>query len=440
MRRVLFVAPSAYPLGGVAVWLNYLVRGLPAFGWEPVVGLVSGRWHDVERYAVSYPLVRWVEVRSPTGSREGRLRALEGVIQEQSPDIVVGVNIADVYQACDRVRQRGVRSFHSVMAMHGIAADLFGDLHRERNRIDAVVGTNQLTCRLCSQMGRISEDRIYYAPYGVDVPKTGVSLRRSSETGCLRIAYVGRFDNEQKRVELIPDILRSLEGQGVPFRIQVAGGGPQKDDLERWLKPWIADGRVTMLEAIPPEALRERVYSHTDALLVTSSWETGPIVAWEAMASGVVLVTSQYTGSGLEGALHHEENCLMFPVDDAGEAARQLTRLSDHELADRLASQGQRLVKDRYTIDKSVAAWAEALDAIRRRSPREGGISWPKPQAAGRLDRLCGVALAESLRSRIGIAFEHRNAGGEWPHSLHASRQGDEEFWNEVRKVETWPP
>lgn len=76
MPRVVFIAPSAYPLGGVAVWLDYLVKNLGAAGWEPVVGLVSGRWQNTGAYLDAYPALPVVEITNPTGSAEGRLRAL----------------------------------------------------------------------------------------------------------------------------------------------------------------------------------------------------------------------------------------------------------------------------------------------------------------------------------------------------------------------------
>src|SRR5690349_18307661 len=41
-RNILFVAPSAYPLGGVATWLDYVVPGLRHRNWKVTLGLVQG--------------------------------------------------------------------------------------------------------------------------------------------------------------------------------------------------------------------------------------------------------------------------------------------------------------------------------------------------------------------------------------------------------------
>ena len=435
MPRVLFVAPSAYPLGGVAVWLDYLVKGLPAHGWSPTVGLVSGRWHDVERYTAAYPGWPWIAIENPTGSAEGRQRALAAAIRRQAPDVVVGVNIADIYGASHRLRRKGDQSFRTIMAIHGIAADLLGDLDRERSHIDGVIGTNRLICRLCSDFAGMSIERVHYAPYGVDVEKLSALRRATCAAGPIRIAYVGRLDDEQKRVGMIPEILRHLDRRGVNFRIDIAGDGPMKEELRESLAPWLADGRATMLGTVPPESLGKQVYARADVLLVTSSWETGPIVVWEAMAAGVPVVTSRYVGSGLEGALEHEENCLMFAAGDTGAAATQLQRLRSERVEASLVAKARRLVNKRYSIRRSVRVWADCLDAIRKRPPIQGNDTWARPPARGRLDRIVGVELSESLRRSLGISFQHYSAGGEWPHSLSLERS-DAGFLESVRVLD----
>ena len=133
-------------------------------------------------------------------------------------------------------------------------------------------------------------------------------------------------------------------GAGVAYELLIAGGGPD----ENWLRGQLSDaadsGRVRFLGTLAGNDLVEQVYSRVDALLITSLWETGPIVAWEAMAHGAVVVTSAYIGSGLEGSLEPGDNCLMFPIGDAVAAADCLERLRDTGLRSRLLRGGFALV------------------------------------------------------------------------------------------------
>ena len=400
------------------MWLDYLTRCLPDRGWEPVVGLVSGRWHNVDRYLEAYPSLPWVSIHNPTGSTEGRRRALATVVRKEAPDAVVGVNIADVYSACHRVRQEGGKPFSTIMTFHGIADDLLGDLKRECDHIDGVIGTNQLACLLCSELAGMAAERICYAPYGVDVEGLGAITCKERIDGPLKIAYVGRLDNDQKRVEMIPRILRFLDENCVDFEIDIAGDGPMRESLQRSLSPWLRNGRANMLGAVSQRAVSREIYVRADVLLVTSSWETGPIVIWEAMAAGVAVVTSKYVGCGLEGALKHGKNCLMYPVDDTRTAAQLLERLADKDEAKKLATEGRRLVVERYSIEESVRAWAEALDRLVTMGPKQISVAVTPPLAAGRLDVLLGTRWGETLRRCCGVSFSHSSAGGEWPHTL----------------------
>lgn len=418
-RRVMFIAPSAYPLGGVAVWLDSLAAGLPAHGWEPVVGLVSGKWHDVARYRSAYPRLPVVAIENPTGSAEGRIRVLMKAIDKVRPDLVVGVNIADLYAASQRLRARGFQ-LRTVMGLHGIAADLLGDLKRESGWLDAVIATNRLACRLCEAHSGMQQERVFYAPCGVDVIALS-ALPRPQVSNVLNIAWVGRLEQDQKRVDSIAPILAELDRLGVEYKLRIAGDGPQRESLLNALRPWIVRGCVEYLGALPAESIGPEVYAKADALLLTSIWETGPIVVWEAMAAGVAVVSSRYVGSGLEGVLRYEENCLLFPVGGHAEAASQLARLCTVEFREGLVRAGRSLVAERYSIEISVSAWAGCFDNVLQLPARNAPVPVKQPKAAGRLDNLLGTSLAESVRSMLGIRFEHTGPGGEWPHSAAVS-------------------
>jgi glycosyltransferase involved in cell wall biosynthesis len=413
--KALLIAPSAYPLGGVAVWLDYLAAGLPAHGWEPLVGLVSGPWHDLGRYRAAYPQLPVLAIDNPTGSVEGRTRALMRAIERARPDIVVGVNIVDLYSASQRLKSRG-RSLRTVMSLHGIAADLLGDMRRESSRLDAVIATNRLACKLCVEHAGMPSERVLYAPYGVDTAALSV-LPRPAATDTLSIAWVGRLEQDQKRVEAIPAILQHLDQLGIEYVLRIAGDGPDRASLLAKLEPWMQSGHVDYLGALPAEEVGRRVYAQADIFLLTSSWETGPIVVWEAMAAGLAVVSTRYVGSALEGALKHGENCLMFALDDASDAANQLARVCDTRLRKQLARAGRRLVEERYAIDHSVSAWAASLNNILHLPVRHETGPIISPQLAGRLDRLLGASAAETMRSMLGLRFVHSGPGGEWPHT-----------------------
>lgn len=415
-RKVLFIAPSAYPLGGVAVWLDYLTARLEQYDWQGVAGLVAGTTHNVNAYCASYPCLPLIKIYNPTGSHEGRLRAIERALLEHTPDLVVGVNIVDVYSAVQRVRLLG-HPIKAAMALHGIDADLLADIKREAPSLDAVIASNRLACRLCIDLAGMPAERVLYAPYGVDIDRLS-NFTRPQRKRPLSIVWIGRLEQAQKRINDLPNILASLDELGTDYVLRIVGDGPERAKILIALEPWIKNRRVEYLGVFPSSELGSKVYAHADALLLTSSWETGPIVIWEAMAAGVAVVTSRYVGSGLEDALHHEKNCLIFSVGDCIDAAHQIARLSvDAELSKSLIATGQNLVASRYSVSQSVQGWADCLDSILEMPFKQVCTPSLTPKCTGRLDRLIGVRAAETLRRALGITYHHIEPGGEWPHT-----------------------
>jgi glycosyltransferase involved in cell wall biosynthesis len=434
--RVLFVAPSAYPLGGVQTWLDYLLPGLARRGWQPVLGLVSGRLHDVPRYVQVHPGHEYIAIENPTGTREGRIRALVQAIRRVQPQLIVAVNICDCYAAVERMRFDGESAPHIAMADHSVEPDFLKDAAAWQHVLDAFIGTNQLTVRLARDYAKLDPKRVHYAPYGVPVTACPTGDEQTS-TGPLRIAYAGRLDDAQKRAQDIAPILDRLESLGVDYRLRIAGGGPYLNTLREQLRGRIEDGRVQLLGVLDCAALDEQLYAWSQVVLLTSSWETGPIVAWEAMARHRALVSARYLGSGAEGALQSDENCLLFPVGDVQAAADQLRRTSDSAVRRQLTLNAHTLVKNRYSRDRSVAAWDTCLRDVLARPCLSAARSCAGHVPSGRLDRWLGSAGGETLRRWMGRAYRHEEPGGEWPHSEHCLSPAQEQaFWDLARRAD----
>lgn len=436
--RLLVLAPSAYPLGGVATWLDYLAPGLRAMGWLPTVGLVAGRWHDVAAYRAAHPaLTDVVSVANPTGSHEGRVQALMQAMRDVQPAVVVSVNIVDTCAAVARLRAAGASQVpRLLMALHGIQPDLFDDIARERDVLDGVACSNRLAVALAERAG-VAGARLHYVPYGVPdaAPAPDDADVRQHAASPLRIAYVGRIEQWQKRVLDLPPMADELLRRGVAFELCIAGAGPDEAELRHRLDAHTRAGRVRWLGHVAAGEVAQRVYRHADVLINPSLWETGPIVVWEAMAHGVAVATSRYVGSGLEGALVDGTNCRMFDIGDTAGAASAVASLADAALAARVREGGRALVQGRYSIAASVTAWDAALNAVLAAAPL------PPPRVrriepAGRLDRLLGVGTGERLRRALGVHFAHAEPGGEWPHSYGVSTLDNHDFWERAGRLD----
>jgi len=435
MPKVLFVAPSAYLLSGLATWLDYLVPGLAAAGWDARLALVSGsQHHRPERYLAVHPMQNTLIAHNASGTAEGRCRALSQLLSESRPDIAVSVNIPDLFVAINRRRQDQLVAPHAAMSVHGIEAFLYADARRYGAMLDALICTNRLSCALAESLGGMEPSRVLYSPYGVNQSVRSTSPEAGDR---LRIVYAGRLETAQKRAGDLVGIARSLREKGAPFRLEIAGDGPDRSALEAALRAEVAEGSVHFHGHVPLDELKSRIYPTAHALLITSYWETGPIVAWEAMAQGVPVVSARYIGSGLESALLDGRNSSLFDIGDVEGAATALSRLwLEPEVGRVLSAGARRLVAERYSISASVQAWSHSLRAILGRAQLSAMSLAPGP-VAGRLDRWLGPMRAESVRRALPLPGPFASdAGGEWPHA-HSKIESDAAFWCVAERTDT---
>src|SRR5262245_58614351 len=261
---ILIVAPSAYPLGGVATWIDYIVPGLRQRGWRVTLGLTEGLHHNVNAYLTAHPMEGVVRIRSRTGTREGRVRGLCNAITTVRPDIVAGVNIPDAYSAVNRLKGSGFSELRAVMTLHAIEAHYFEQIRRDAPLLDAVVATNLLACKLVASLGGLESCRIYHAPYGVRFPACGKSVRLKTHNP-VRIGFVSRLEKPQKRVDELLEIVREMDRQNINYQLLIAGAGPEESWLRCKLKLNLEHGNVQFLGALSGNEL-EALYGTIDIL------------------------------------------------------------------------------------------------------------------------------------------------------------------------------
>jgi hypothetical protein len=193
--------------------------------------------------------------------------------------------------------------------------------------------------------------------------------------------------------------------------------------LKQWLKNQ-ANSNIHYLGALSPEQLRSTVYHVSDVVILTSHWETGPIVAWEAFQYDIALVSSKYIGSVEEDSLVNGENCLMFDIGDTQQAVELLTQARSKELRQQLKRNSRSLLAKKYSTEISIATWGTELQKVASRSPKRYCKQQKKQTDHSRL--LSGLRpvlgeksdrIYEYLHLIFRRAFRHHSAGSEWPHS-----------------------
>lgn len=399
--RLFIATPSYYLGGGVERILEALARHLPPRGIEVVFGLAKGAcFHDPGRFRRAFPDMRTIEVDGTSGTAYGRRRGLRRAIAEVDPDIVINARVFDVYPVAAALKLEGHR-LRLVTMVQAYEPEFLVDLARYAAFVDCVVTSGELLVRAVRRFTAPAE--AISIPGGVAPPRR----LRVPHDGPLRIGYVGRVEQVQKRIFDLPLLAEELARRDVPVTIRVAGAGTASEELLARLPRMQFDGWVSIDE------LYDRVYPELDVFVHFAEWEGLTIAPREAMVHGVVPVVSRFAGAEdfIEGV-----NALTFPVGDVRAAADCVERLHrDRALLERLSAAARESQGGARSEEGAVDAWAAMLRATLDR-PSHAGTTLPAaPADDGFLTRLGVPAGVAELLRRVRRR-EHGDPGSEWPH------------------------
>jgi glycosyltransferase involved in cell wall biosynthesis len=138
--------------------------------------------------------------------------------------------------------------------------------------------------------------KVSIARLGVEVPETEISKlpagRHSTEP--IRLLAVGRLHAVKDHAFLLR-ACDYLQAEGLDFRCEIAGEGPERCRLESLIRALELENRVKLLGHISPEHM-DSSYRRADLVVLTSRSEGIPLVLMEAMARGNVVLAPAITG------------------------------------------------------------------------------------------------------------------------------------------------
>jgi glycosyltransferase involved in cell wall biosynthesis len=201
---------------------------------------------------------------------------------------------------------------------------------------------------------------VAYLPYGVPFDSMA-GLAARDWNAPLRILYLGRLAREQKRIHLLPEILRQLGASDMPFHWTIAGEGEERGFLEANLKTVSPGQTVSFAGAVRYAEVPALLKQH-DIFLLASDYEGLPLSLLEAMGNGLVPVVSDLK-SGIPEVVDSSNGCLV-PVNDVAGYARAIIHLDENrdELAAKSAAARAR-VQSEFSVAAMTDRWLAAFPA-----------------------------------------------------------------------------
>jgi colanic acid/amylovoran biosynthesis glycosyltransferase len=202
----------------------------------------------------------------------------------------------------------------------------------------------------------VPAEKIHVIHRGLDQMPPLKTLR--SPRTRLRIVCVARLV-EKKGLDHQMRICAALQQAGRDFELRVVGRGRLLESLQRLARELGIEHRVTFLGHLPFSGVLEQlawadVLIHTGVIAASGDRDGLPNVIPEAMAAGVLVVTSP-TAATTE-AVHDEQTGLVADVRDHPAWVKALQRLAeDDALAERLRPAARTWVETHFDAHKNAA-------------------------------------------------------------------------------------
>jgi glycosyltransferase involved in cell wall biosynthesis len=240
---------------------------------------------------------------------------------------------------------------------------------------DAVVAVSEDTRKHLLESMRLDSDAVVTIPNGIPAPQGDPErprqefALRSDETLLLA---VGNLTERKGHIVLLRALRRLLEGGlTVPWRLIVAGEGPERPSLEAFIK----DGGMESRVHLPGHRSDiSDLQAAAEIMVMPSLWEGLPLAVLEGMHAGNAVIGSN--ASGIPEAIRDGvDGFLVTPGDDQmlADALRRL--LEDPALRRRMGDSARKRALDRFSIHRMMDEYEELYVGA-------GRMSAPSPVVA----------------------------------------------------------
>lgn len=365
MQQVLStITNSPYGFGGVSTWIEQTTLTLPAHGWQVTTMTHALDQQHLADWASKHPGIHL----DPIYGRYARLNeispALEKYLDRVRPKVVLVNGSYWTLPTIQKRKQRG-ENIRTIGICHADENGYYIPLAFYRDAFDYLIGVSRTCTETLIERG-CAPEKIGLLPYGVTCPE---QLPPRTYDGPLRLVYVGRLVQSQKRIlDFIP-LLEALNARQVNYRLDFYGAGQEEEILRAQVRALDNDERVFFHGWIPATQVSETAWGNADIFVLPSAYEGLSISMLEAMGHGVVPIVSRVQ-SGSDHVIREGETGFTFPIGELTTCADQIAML-DHARAKlaEISSSAHTLVQQEYSTARHTQKLSAILDMVMNRPP-----------------------------------------------------------------------
>ena len=234
-----------------------------------------------------------------------------------------------------------------------IIGSIFGDqenpynvIAHHQSSLSAICGnSSEIISKLEARLPARKKDIFQWKPF---IPPILISSQWD-EGSPLKLLFAGRLEEQAKKVSRLPKICKELIRLKVPFQLNIAGEGPEKDSLTKALSEFdgIKSAQIRFLGLLGAEGLA-KAFSENHVFLLTSKTEGLPMALLEAMSAALCPVVMDIP-SGISEIITHKENGILARQGDCKAFAQGIRELyCDKSLLEKLRKASRKFVLENY--------------------------------------------------------------------------------------------
>ncbi len=359
-------------IGGAQTFLTKLLKGLIANGSE-VHLITKGKPNEKVRQEIEESkAILHTDLWDASGFVEETAPVLAKWLNDLNPDIYLISASGDIGWVVLPLLDPRIAT---LTIGHTDSETFYLPARHYRSFLTRTIGVSAEVCVSYVLSCVIDKERVEWIPYGV---QTNDEEPVDGGEDVLKLIYVGRLEEQQKRVSDLVKVVKALSEKGINYNLQIVGDGEEMPRIKENLNEELKSGKVVLSGWLEGDKVIEAMRGR-EVFVLTSGYEGFCIALVESMANGCCpVVTDIRSGNG--ELIENEKNGFLIEIGNTEEFAEKLKYLSENrtELLEmrKLAWQKGKQYGIAKMIENYENCFASAIEDAKG-APRESFTNYP---------------------------------------------------------------
>ncbi len=317
--------------GGAEDWAHKITVSLAARGYRAVIvedqAIETGKEFE--------PITKHIDKKSKK-TYEIYTELIEWLSQKR-PFTLFNIWNSELLWAASYIKKRYPEDVQIISAVLNDTYNFYEHQYEWKDYIDACLCiSSKIRNTLVREYG-MKEEKVYYRAPFIEGERTIEKTYHMDENTPLMIGYPCRLVQNQKRADLLPQLISELEKRRINYIVNIAGDGPCEEEIMKYAENSRLNSKIKFYGKLTRKELMDFLEMQ-DIYLNFSEYEGTSLTMLEAMRSGCVPVVTNV--SGVNDFVKHMENGMVSDIGDLEDLADHIFFLDRNR--EKLSSYGKK--------------------------------------------------------------------------------------------------